>query len=49
MEVWEQFLWEYQAQVLDNLFIGFAGDGVVTVDEERDVTIQNCEVSWGVA
>lgn len=32
--------------VLDNLFVGFAGDGVVTVGEGRDVTIQNCEVGW---
>lgn len=32
--------------VLDNLFIGFAGDGVVTVGDGRDVTIQNCEVGW---
>lgn len=32
--------------VLDNLFIGFAGDGVVTVGEGDGVTIQNCEVGW---
>ncbi|MBO5092936.1 MAG: right-handed parallel beta-helix repeat-containing protein [Lachnospiraceae bacterium] len=32
--------------VLDNLFIGFAGDGVVTVNEGDDVTVQNCEIGW---
>ena len=32
--------------VLDNLFVGFAGDGVVTVGEGSGVTIQNCEVGW---
>lgn len=32
--------------VLDNLFIGFAGDGVLTVAEGDGVTVQNCEVGW---
>lgn len=32
--------------VLDNLFVGFAGDGVLTVAEGRGVTVQNCEVGW---
>ena len=41
-------LFDYVADdcVLDNLFIGFAGDGVVTVGEGDGVTIQNCEVGW---
>ena len=32
--------------VLDNLFVGFAGDGVVTVGQGSGVTIRNCEVGW---
>lgn len=32
--------------VLDNLFVGFGGDGVVTVGQGSGVTIQNCEVGW---
>lgn len=32
--------------VLDNLFVGFAGDGVLTVGEGRNVTVQNCEMGW---
>lgn len=32
--------------VLDNLFIRFAGDGVLTVAEGDGVTVQNCEVGW---
>lgn len=32
--------------VLDNLFVGFAGDGCITVSEGENVVVQNCEVGW---
>ena len=32
--------------MLDNLFVGFAGDEVMTVAEGDGVTVQNCEVGW---
>ena len=32
--------------MLDNLFVGFAGDEVMTAAEGDGVTVQNCEVGW---
>ena len=32
--------------MLDNLFVGFAGDEVMTVADGDGVTVQNCEVGW---
>lgn len=32
--------------VLDNLFVGFAGDGCINATEGENVVIQNCEVGW---
>lgn len=31
---------------LDNLFVGFSGDGCINATEGENVVVQNCEVGW---